>query len=129
MGADSIRNDDRAVGVSSKVDLAPLLQAQLLALAGEFAQAQSLYEPHLPQALSQGLTRMGGDYLADLAWCGVNNGQPEQALQHARRAEQELDPRCHLNDRASAHSRLAQVHAALGDEAEAERHAGLAARH
>ena len=129
MGADSIRNYDRAVGVSSKVDLAPLLQAQLLALSGEFSQAQSLYEQHLPQALSQGLTRMGGDYLADLAWCRVNNGQPEQALQHARRAEQELDPSCHLNDRASAHSRLAQVHASLGDEAEAKRHAALAARH
>ncbi len=129
MAAESFKHYDQAVGVSSKAELTPLLRAQVLSLNGEFAAAAAIYEQHLPQAMSLGMTRLTCDYLADLAWCRVHTGQLEQALQQARRAEQELDPSCHLNDRASTHSRLAQVHAALGDTESAQRHAAQAATH
>jgi hypothetical protein len=38
-----------------------------------------------------------------------------------------LDPSCDIDDRAATHSRLAQVFAALGDRATAQRHAEKAA--
>lgn len=127
LGADSIRHYDAAVGVSAMPGLTSVLRAQVLTVGGEFAQAQALYEAHLPQAMSAGLSRLGSSLLADLAWCRVNTGQQAQALQQAREAESELDPACDIDDRAATHSRLAQVYAALGDAVAAERHATSAA--
>ncbi|MDN3921387.1 hypothetical protein [Roseateles violae] len=129
LGVDSIRNYDQAVGGSVRPDLTPILRAQILTLEGEFAEARSLFEAHLPHAMSAGLARLGSSLLADLAWCRVNSEQPEQALQQAREAEAEveLDPDCDVDDRAAAHSRLAQVYTALGDAENAGRHAAKAA--
>jgi len=126
LGADSVTNYDAAVGGSAMAGLTPVLRAQVLVLQGEFAQALTLYEQHLPQAMSMGLARLGSSLLADLAWCRVNLGQRERALQQAREAEIELDPACDVDDRAATHSRLAQVWAALDDAQAASRHAELA---
>ena len=127
LGADSVKHYDAAVGGSAMGELTPVLRAQVLALQGEFAQALALYEQHLPQAMSMGLSRLGSSLLADLAWCRVNLGQREHALQQAREAEVELDPSCDVDDRAATHSRLAQVWAALDDPAQAAHHAAQAA--
>lgn len=127
LGADSIKHYDAAVGVAAMPGLTSVLRAQVLTVEGDFKQAQALFEAHLPQTMSAGLSRLGSSLLADLAWCRVNTGQPAQALQQAREAESELDPSCDIDDRAATHSRLAQVYAALGDVAAAERHATRAA--
>ena len=127
LGADSIMHYDAAVGGSAMSELTPVLRAQLLVLQGDYAQAQALYEAHLPQAMARGLARLGSSLLADLAWCRVNLGQREQALRQAQEAEFELDPACDVDDRAATHSRLAQVYGALGDAALAARHAASAA--
>jgi tetratricopeptide (TPR) repeat protein len=127
-GADSVKHYDAVVGGSVMPGLTPVLRAQILTVEGQFAQARELYETHLPEAMSQGLARLGSSLLAELAWCRVNTGQAEHALQQAREAEVELDPSCDIDDRAATHSRLAQVHAALGDAATAERHSALAAQ-
>lgn len=127
LGADSIKHYDAAVGGSAMAELTPVLRAQVLTVQGDFAQAQALYEQHLPQAMSKGLTRLGSSLLADLAWCRCNLGQREHALQQAREAEIELDPACDVDDRAATHSRLAQIYGLLGDAAAAKRHAASAA--
>ena len=126
LGADSVMHYDAAVGGSAKAELTPVLRAQVLTLQGEFAAALKLYERHLPQAMSMGLARLGSSLLADLAWCRVNLGQREHALQQAREAEIELDPGCDVDDRAATHSRLAQVWTALGETECAARHADSA---
>lgn len=126
LGADSIKHYDAAVGGSVMPGLTPILRAQILTVEGDYAAARALFEAHLPQAMSAGLARLGSSLLAELAWCRVNTGQAEHALQQAREAEIELDPRCDVDDRAATHSRLAQVHRAVGDAAAAERHAALA---
>lgn len=127
LSADSVAHYDAAVGGSAMGELTPILRAQILTVLGEYAQARDLYEQHLPQAISRGLARLGSSLLADLAWCRVNIGQREQALEQARESELELDPACDVDDRAATHSRLAQVYQALGDADGAARHAALAA--
>lgn len=128
LGADSVRHYDAAVGGSAMAELTPLLRAQVLVMQGEYAAACQLYEQYLPQAMGRGLSRLGSNLLADLAWCRVNLGQQEQARAQAREAEVELDPRCDVDDRAATHSRLSQVYDALGDEAAALAHAQTAQR-
>ncbi|MFY8118625.1 MAG: hypothetical protein ACOVLH_12505 [Roseateles sp.] len=128
LGADSVKHYDAAVGGSAMSELTPVLRAQILVVQGDYAQAQALYETHLPQAMALGLARLGSSLLADLAWCRVNLGQREQALRQAQEAEFELDPACDVDDRAATHSRLAQVYGALGDAAAAQRHAALASQ-
>ncbi|MBA4342802.1 MAG: hypothetical protein C0423_11710 [Methylibium sp.] len=128
LGADSIRHYDAAVGASAMSELTPLLRAQVLVMQGEYESASQLYEEYLPQAMGRGLSRLGGNLLADLAWCRVNLGQREQALAHARDAEMELDPRSDVDDRAATHSRLAQVYEALGEDLVSLTHAQTAQR-
>jgi len=128
LGVDSVRHYDAAVGAAAMAGLTPVLRAQILVIQGDYEQARQLYEEHLPLAMSRGLERLGSSLLADLAWCRINCGQREHALHQAREAEIELDPRCDVDDRAATHSRLAQVYAALDDQANAQRHAEAAQR-
>ena len=126
LGADSVKHYDAAVGGSVNSHLTAVLRAQVLTVDGEFEQARTLFESHLPQTMSAGLARLGSSMLADLAWCRVNTGQNEHALLQARESELELDPSCDIDDRAATHSRLTQVFAALGDTVAAEQHAAKA---
>lgn len=128
LGADSVRHYDAAVGGSAMGELTPVLRAQVLVMQGEFAQACQLYEQYLPQAMAKGLARLSSSLLADMAWCRVQLGQREHALQQAREAEAEIDPRCDVDDRAATHSRLSQIYEALGDAPAAQRHAQQAQR-
>ena len=127
LGADSVKHYDAAVGGSVNPHLTAVLRAQVLTVDGEYEQARALFESHLPKTMSAGLSRLGSSMLADLAWCRVNTGQHEHALLQARESELEVDPSCDIDDRAATHSRLAQVFAALGERATAERHAKKAA--
>ncbi|MBT9491441.1 MAG: hypothetical protein IV107_03655 [Paucibacter sp.] len=122
LGADSIKHYDAAVGGSVLPDLTPILQAQILTVEGNFEQARNLFETHLPQTMAAGLARWSSSLLADLAWCRANTGQAALALQQAHEAESELDALCDTDDRAAAHSRLAQVFAALGEVDAAAKH-------
>jgi tetratricopeptide (TPR) repeat protein len=123
LGADSVQHYDAAVGGSALSELFHILRAQVLVVQGDFKAAQAMFEAHLPQVMTMGLARLGSSLLSDLAWCRVNNGQAEQALQQAQQAEVELDPDCEIDDRALTHARLAQVYAKLGDGAASQRHA------
>jgi len=119
LGADSVQHYDRAVGARVMSELTPLMQAQLLALQSEFSRAQALYAAHLPQALSHGLARWDSALRSDWAWCLVQCGDKDAALQQALLAEQGLAPTASvdqdLDDRAATHTRLSQVFSALGD--------------
>lgn len=126
LGADSVRHYDAAVGGSALAELTPVLRAQVLVMEGDYAQALELYARYLPQAMSKGLARLGSSLQADMAWCQVRLGQPEQARRQALAAEQQLDPACDIDDRAATHSRLSQVFEALGDVEAALRHAQTA---
>ncbi|MCE4539515.1 hypothetical protein LXT12_19880 [Pelomonas sp. P7] len=131
LGVDSIGHYDAAVGGSVRRDLTPLLRAQLLTTQGDFAEAAALLEAHLPEAVSAGLTRVGGSLLADLAWCWARTGEALRARALADQAAVEVlaedQPGCDIEDCAALHARLAEVYACLGESALAARQAEAAA--
>ena len=125
MSAEASSSFDARAGMASAMPLLPLLRAKILALQGDPAQAVALYEAHLDGA--QGMSRMLCANLADQAWCRTQVGQFEAARADAQNAEASLLSDTQLDDRAATHSRCAQVFAALGDMAQAQRHHDLAA--
>jgi hypothetical protein len=82
----------------------------------------ALYEQCLASALVEGLARLEGFFRADMAWCRFQLGDHETARADALRAQGCLNDDVDLDDRASAHGRLAQVFDALGDKTSATRH-------
>ena len=125
--AESTKNFDELFGVSSSAGLEPMLRAQVLSLRGNAAEALALYERHLPQACFRGALRLRGNLLADQAWCRAVLGDHSRAREDAVAASSSLDAETQVDDRAAAHSRLAQVFMALGDVDDMERHRQFAA--
>jgi tetratricopeptide (TPR) repeat protein len=124
---ESTSNFDALVGTTSLDAFVPLLRAQVLVLQDRWAEALSLYEAHFANGLVQGLNRMRSKLGADMAWCRLQLGQTERALKDALEAEIAAAQDRDIDDRASAHSRLAQVFAQLGRAEAAARHAERAA--
>jgi hypothetical protein len=126
LGAESTGNFDRLVGAASWRALEPVLRAQLLSLKGDVSGALALYERHLPAAQQIAATRLQANLYADKAWCHAQAGNADAARVSAATAEGGIAGPIHVDDRAAAHSRLAQVYERLGDEAGGRRHAELA---
>jgi tetratricopeptide (TPR) repeat protein len=122
LGLESIRNFNVLMGAESLNALVPLLRAQVGSLQGRCAEAVALYEAHFSDGLLQGLDGKRAFLGADLAWCRLQLGQTEQALKDALAAAVAVSHDRDVDDRAAAHSRLAQVFAQL-------RQADAAARH
>ena len=123
---DSHEHFDERSGISSLPSLGAILRAQTHSLEGDYAGAFALYDSHLALATAGGAQRMQAHLLADRAWCRLQLGQLESARQDALAAMANLEPRTQIDDRAVAHSRLAQVFEGLGESAKAAEHADLA---
>jgi hypothetical protein len=119
----------RLIGESSQAGLGPLEQAQVLCARRDAAAALALFDAHIGVATRGGLARMAAPLRADQAWCRVQLGHFDQARIDARAALDGLLEKTHVDDLAATHSRLAQVHAHLGEHGVAAEHAALAARH
>ncbi|MEO8155976.1 MAG: hypothetical protein ABI605_23165 [Rhizobacter sp.] len=126
-GIESTGNFDALVGTGSLDALVPLLRAQVNSLQGRWVEAVALYEAHFSDGLLQGLDRMRAFLGADLAWCRLQSGQTEQALKDALAAQVAVAHDRDVDDRAAAHSRLAQVFSQLGQVDVASRHSAQAA--
>lgn len=128
LGAQSSANFDTLLGLSSLDALVPILRAQVLALQGEWGAALMLFDGHVADAMAQGLGRMQANLRAEMAWCRLQAGQAQGARDDTRLALLGLEDECDVDDRAAAHSRLAMIWAALGDDEAARRHAEQAER-
>jgi tetratricopeptide (TPR) repeat protein len=115
MNAESTSQFDALIGDTSWDALKPVLRAQVLSLQGDYSTALDLYERHLVEAESEGTSRLQGNLLADKAWCLAISGHLDAARECARSAMDRFGPDMHSDDRAAAHSRLAQVCALLID--------------
>jgi hypothetical protein len=122
LGAESIGHYDAGVGTASLGSLVPMLRAQVLTAQGRWSEALALFDTHFDAALSDGLTRLAPCLLADRAWCEWHLERAGKARVLAAAAEQALAQACDTDDRAMATARLAQLAAALGDAAAAQRH-------
>ena len=128
LSAESTAQFDAMFGVRSLRALQPILRAQVCTLLGQTDAALTLYEEHLAAALGQGMATVEGSLRADRAWCRLRAGLAQGAHEDAAAAEASLAAPGLPGDRAPGHSRLVQVHEALGDFEAARRHAEFAAR-
>lgn len=126
LSAQSTAHFDLLVGAVSLQAHIPVLQAKLFASNGRPADALALFDEHLSTALREGMVRLQADLLADQAWCRLQLGQMDEAMKDAVLAESNIDPQGQFDDRAFAHSRLAEVFSALGEPEAAARHQCLA---
>jgi tetratricopeptide (TPR) repeat protein len=127
LSLESTSNFDALIGTASLNALVPLNRARVCSMQGQWAEAVSLYEAHFSDGLLQGLDRMRAWLGADLAWCRLQLGQTEQALKEAMAAEVAVAHDRDVDDRAAAHSRLAQIFTQLGQIEAAARHSAQAA--
>lgn len=124
---ESVLNYDSLVGVASFGSYLPLLRAQVHSLEGRADLALPLYDEHVREATAhQGQAHLESYLLADRAWCLVDLGRVEEGLAGASQAERCLDLETQPDERAATHSRLAQIHARVGNAELAQRHRGNA---
>ncbi|HEV7443005.1 MAG TPA: hypothetical protein VGO18_10455 [Steroidobacteraceae bacterium] len=122
--AQSTEDFDEMKGDSSWMELKPILRAQIVSLQGNPNHAVALYEEHL--ATSGAPSRLQANLFADKAWCHIELGNKSEAIACAELARGSLIEETQIDDRAAAHSRLAQVFAALGDSAKQSYHFNMA---
>ena len=126
MGAESTSHFEKLIGDVSWPDLGPILRAQILSLTGQCQEALDLYEKHMSVADSEGTSRLQANLLADKAWCFLEVGRHRDAKECALLAERCFTVETHSDDRAAAHSRLAQVFGPMGERETEMKHARLA---
>ena len=126
LSAQSTEHYDLLVGVTNLQGHIPMLKAKLLVSKGRPAEALVLFDEHFQTAICEGLGRLQADLIADRAWCRVQLGQMLEARRDAVLAESNIDPHGQFDDRAFAHSRLAEVFLALGSPEATARHQRLA---
>lgn len=125
-GAEASGNFDQWMGTSSLDALVPMLCAVVASAQGRHADALALYDKHLDDAQRQGLGRMRSNFLVDMAWCHWHVGQADVAQRLADEGVAALDVGMHVDDRAVAHGRLAQLRGLMGQTEVAAQHAQLA---
>lgn len=129
VGYESSLNLDEWIGAQSLHAVVPVQRASLASVQGQYAQAIALYDRHMDDARQQGLARMAPVWLADMAWCRWHVDDTAGARCAAQDAASAIDDSMHLDDRATAHGRLAQVWRLLGEQASADLHATQASEH
>jgi len=123
---ESTGNFDDWIGTASLDALIPMQRAGIASVQGQHAQALALYEAHLADAQKQGLARLMGSFLADVAWCRWHLGDAASALRDAQAAAASIDPAMDVDDRALAHGRLGELFKLLGDKDAGLHHSALA---
>ncbi|HNG81289.1 MAG TPA: hypothetical protein PLW24_17575, partial [Burkholderiaceae bacterium] len=123
LGTESSMFLDQSLRNRALNHFSPVQQAQILVEHGEFAAALELYDKHLDDAMAQGLRSSQCLFEADRAWCLLELGRGNEALEAARLAESAFIGATELEEQAVAHRVLAQVYPRLGLSDLGERHA------
>jgi len=126
--ASSTYNFDQLVKTSSLKEWIFMVQAILASVDGNFDRAKLLYDDHLAAACAEGLEHQKSSFLADRAWCNLQLGKIEAAIEDAEMAEQELSHSLYSEDKAVACGRLGQVFDFIKDD-RAEKYKNLAGQY
>ena len=124
--AESTRNFDQLIGLTSLSSLHPLLQAQVSLLEDRYEEALRLLDEHTEASRKQGFSRMQSSFLADRAFCKAKLGLLSDAEVDAKAAQENLAADVQPDDLAATHSRLALVYSAVGSHELAKHHQSLA---
>jgi tetratricopeptide (TPR) repeat protein len=114
IGAESSSSLDRNVQTRALGAHSMMHRAQILAASGRYADALSLYDSQLPQALAEGLAISECLFHADRASCLLRLGRGDEALQAARTGATALSWATEVEERAITHALLARVFGPLG---------------
>jgi len=125
IGVESTVIYDQLKGISTLAPLKPILQAQIHALEGRPIEALALFDKHMGLQ-PDGMSRFHCTVLADRAWCLSQVGRTIDARSAAIDAEGSFLKETQVDDRASTHSRLADVFTTVGDIEKAKQHQMLA---
>lgn len=125
IGIESAVIYDQLKGISTLSPLKPILQAQIHALEGRPMEALALFDKHMGLQPG-GMSRFHCTVLADRAWCLAQVGRTTDARSAAIDAEGSFLKETQVDDRASTHSRLADVFNTVGDGDKARQHQVLA---
>lgn len=125
LSAQSSEHFDRRIGSQTLRQLVPVLEAQLLTIQGDWAEADRLFSATLEvQPQLEGVLRYHALLLGDWAWCRWQRGDADAARRLGTRAEAALaDHDCAQDDRTVAHGRLAALWQALDEPERAALHA------
>ncbi|WP_119290715.1 hypothetical protein [Azohydromonas sediminis] len=127
LGVESTASFEHGIGGASLPSMVPVVRAQLLVDEGRCAEALALYEQWFERAMADGQARLRAYFLADIAWCRLQLGREAAARADLAQSLQAVAG-CETDDRAVAAARIAQVLAALGDDAQATVWRGRAER-
>ena len=127
LSAESSLNFDTGVGTASLGGLVMALRAQLLVLLDRHREALDMFGAHLQRALDEGQDKIEAAFRSDMAWSHLQLGEIDAALAQAEAAEQVLDERCTVDERALTHQRLARVFEGMGRADRGAAHAQQAA--
>lgn len=121
----SIGNLDQGLQIGSLQAMVPLLRAQLSLIRREWAEADAIYSDFI----NGGVVRLAPRYLAEQAHCNAMLNRRERVLSLVSGAQELLDNRTELDDRATCHARLSTSLATLGFTDESNLHADSARKH
>ena len=126
LGAQSAENFDILIGSTALDSLVPSAIAQTLTLRGEYGRALVIFDQVLQIGLNQGLVRLHAELLADRAWCNLNLGFLDAAVNDSDAAEKLLCLNGPPDDSAFAHGGLARIFKAIGADKREEVHRAAA---
>jgi hypothetical protein len=127
MAADSNRQLDELLGATALNVVTPLIRGQALTLLGRFSEAAQIFASEMDLERS-GMARWAALNMAERAWCEFKQGSEEVAKRLASAAREAIDPVGQPDDRAPAHSRLADLFRELGDVESSKSQQELAAQ-
>ena len=126
LSIESTQHLDSMIGSKVFTQSTSILHAYGLTLTKRFAEALPIYAASIAGAVDAGLGSMHAEMLANQAWCHAQLGHASQAREDSALAEARLGPVDHVDDRALAHARLAQVFESLGEDARSREHRSAA---
>jgi tetratricopeptide (TPR) repeat protein len=125
----STENYDIGIGTLSLALLIPLMKAQLLTSVARYDEALAIFVEVLESDSPENLDRRKACFYADRAWCRLQLGDTDAALEDAERACDLTSKPSDPDDLASANARLSEVFRQVGQTERAGGHAQLAKRY
>lgn len=121
----SVRSYDELVGVTSLGAYDSTLRASVHLFHGRYIEAFELFKTFMISAEDSGLSRMFPLYVAEMALCAASLERTSEAYGLLEEAIDSIDDDVHVDDRAAANCRIAQVFALLGKQAMAEEYRSI----
>jgi tetratricopeptide (TPR) repeat protein len=114
---------DHAIGITALTYLTQMLRGLIMTIDRKFAEALAVFAAIDDQSTPKRLIPL---LYADRAWCTLNTGESDRAIELASIAESLVPDLTDFDDLAYTHSRIAQVFDRCSKSGEAKSHRAIA---